>query len=257
MRPNHNHQKKSHGFRKYRAAIQYVGTRYHGWQIQRKGPTIQGVLNEILSRLAGQEINAVGASRTDAGVHALGQVAHFLFPEKDTIPDLRKALNALLPWDIRIKLVKPVNQKFHAQKDAVRKRYTYQIYIGEVLPPFLYKRAHHVPRLKRFPEMAEAARVIEGKHDFTGFAASTTTVKNNVRTIYYSRLTQNGNILTYSVEANGFLHHMIRNIVGTLLVIGDGKAEPGFMEKILEAKDRNLAGPTAKPHGLVLKRIWY
>ena len=242
---------------KFKATIQYVGTRYHGWQIQKRGPTVQGVLSEVLTKLAGRQIKLVGASRTDTGVHALGQVAHFFFPDKASIPDLRRALNALLPWDIRIKNLKTVHPRFHAQKNVHKKRYTFQIYSGDVLPPFLHNRCLHSPGLKRYESMAGAAQMFVGTHDFSSFAASTTTVKSKIRTVYHSALVRKGYLLIYRVEANGFLHHMVRNIVGTLLEIGKGKLSPDQITSIIDSRDRNQAGPTAKADGLVLTRIWY
>jgi len=242
---------------KFKAVIQYSGTRYHGWQIQKRGRTVQGVISETLTRLAGRPIAVVGASRTDAGVHALGQVAHFHFPVRDSIPDLRRTLNALLPWDIRIRSLRPASRHFHARKDAIRKRYAYWIYTGDVLPPFLYWRCLHSPGLKGFESMAEASLQFVGTHDFSSFAASSTQVKYKVRTVFRSALVRKGNLWVYRVEADGFLHHMVRNIVGTLLEIGKGKLDQTRIAEILEARDRSRAGPTARAEGLVLTRIWY
>ncbi|GAB4108655.1 MAG: tRNA pseudouridine(38-40) synthase TruA [Acidobacteriota bacterium] len=241
----------------YRATVQYLGTRYQGWQIQRGAPTIQGCLTEVLSRLAGHPVSVTGSGRTDAGVHALGQVVCFRFPQRESVPDLRRALNANLPWDIRVLSVRRVRSDFDAQMDASRKRYEYRIYNGRVLPPFLYGRVCHVPLPLDRQRMDRAARAVEGRHDFSGFAAASTTAKTRVREVYLSRVLGRGRMVVYRVEANGFLHHMVRNLAGTLIEIGLGKRAEDSLESILEGRDRTRAGPTAEAHGLYLVRVWY
>lgn len=242
---------------KYKATIQYVGTRFAGWQIQKNRVTVQGVIRDALTRLAGAPVTVVGAGRTDSGVHALGQVAHFFFPDKESIPDLAKTINAVLPWEIRVVRLQRVPLWFHAQKDAIRKHYAYRIYTGKVLPPFLHRQAVHIPQKLDLKAMQEAASLLLGCHDFTGFAAASTSVKNKVRTVQRSTISRRGCHWTYRVEAPGFLHHMVRNIVGTLLEVGQGKRPPGDITSILAAKDRKMAGPTAPAEGLYLVRIWY
>lgn len=242
---------------KYKITLQYLGTRYHGWQIQRRQITVQGVLRDALSTLAGETIKVVGASRTDSGVHAFGQVAHFFFPPKKTISDLRKALNAIIPRDIRVLRVEKASPEFHAQRSARKKRYEYRIYNGPVLPPFLYKRACHIVHPLDFEKMQQGAQFLLGTRDFSGFAASSTSTENRIRSITYSGLTKHGRDLRYRVEADGFLHHMVRNIAGTLLEIGLRKRPPEDVARILETLDRNSAGVTAPPEGLYLVKIWY
>jgi tRNA pseudouridine38-40 synthase len=242
---------------KYKITIQYLGTKYHGWQIQRNQATVQGVLKECLTTLAGKPITLVGASRTDSGVHALGQVAHFRFPTRRSISDLRKALNAILPQEIRVSRLERVPDNFHAQKSARKKLYEYRIYNGPVLPPFSYGRICHIVHPLDYARIQEGAGLLLGTHDFSGFAASTSTAKNRVREIYESRITKHGRYLIYRVEANGFLHHMVRNIVGTLLEMGLHKRPPADILRILESADRREAGVTAPPEGLYLVRIWY
>jgi len=242
---------------KYKIILQYVGTNYHGWQIQRQQRTVQGLLREALGTLAGKPIKIVGASRTDAGVHALGQVAHFHFPPKETIADLRKALNAILPRDIRALRLERVCEEFHAQKSAKKKRYEYRIYNGPVLRPFSYGRVCHIIHPLDFERMQEAAPLFIGAHDFSGFAASSTTVKNRVREITFSEFRRHGRHIAYKAEANGFLHHMVRNIVGTLLEIGLAQRLPSDVSALLKSADRSQAGATAPPEGLYLVRIWY
>jgi tRNA pseudouridine38-40 synthase len=243
--------------KKYRAILQYVGTRYAGWQIQRNALTVQGVVREVLSRLAGHPVTVVGASRTDSGVHALGQVAHFFFPRKESIPDLRRALNALLPWDIRVMRLGPVALRFHAQKHAVRKRYEYRISTTDVVPPFLHARVCHLPASLDFEAMQTAAVLLQGRHDFSSFAAAASRVRSHTRTVFLSEFRRRGHNLIYRVEADGFLHHMVRNFAGTLIEVGLGKRRPGDLPALLEARDRKLAGPTAPPEGLYLVKIWY
>jgi len=243
---------------KYKALIQYVGTRYHGWQIQPKGETIQGVLEAVLNRLAGQRIHVVGAGRTDSGVHALGQTAHFFFPDKPSIPDLRKTLNAILPWDIRILRLTRVPARFHAQKDVKRKRYEYRILPGtQEVSPFLYRQCLAVPFKLDEAAMSRAAADLVGYHDFTSLAAAGTSVVDRRREVLRSEIRKRNGMLVYRIEARGFLQHMVRNIVGTLIEVGMGRREADSMQALLEARDRRRSGPTAPPDGLFLVRIWY
>lgn len=242
---------------KYKATIQYLGSRYAGWQVQKNQSTVQQLLQDALSHLAGSRINVIGASRTDSGVHALGQVAHFLFPEKETIADLQKAVNANLPSDVRVTRLLLAPRGFHAQKDATRKRYEYRIENSQVLSPFLSGRVCHIPAPLDYFGMQEAASHFLGEHDFTAFAASRTTVKNKVRRVLLSQTVHQGTRITFRVEARGFLHHMVRNMAGTLINIGLGKRKPSSIDQIIESRDRNQAGPTASAEGLYLVRIWY
>lgn len=243
--------------RKYRARIEYLGTGYSGWQMQKNRPTIQGTLTQVLSRLAQDPITVVGASRTDAGVHARGQVCHFSFPDRPTIPDLAKAVNANLPWDIRMMTLNPASSTFHAQRSAQKKRYDYVIWTGNPLPPFLYGRICHVRGSLDLRKMEKAAKVLGGRHDFRGFAAASISVKTTTRTLFRSELHQNGRKIRYRVEADGLLHHMVRNMVGTLIEIGRGRMAPEAVSEVLASKSRSKAGPTAPACGLCLKKIWY
>lgn len=242
---------------KYRITLQYVGTRYAGWQIQRNARTIQGVLRDQLSRLAGHPVTVVGAGRTDSGVHALGQVAHFWFPLKPSIPDLRRTLNALLPWDIRVMRLTKADPAFHAQKHALKKRYEYRILTADVVPPFLHARVCHLPAKIDLEAMQQAAAILRGRHDFSSFAAAASRVRSHVRSVYLSEFRRRGHRLTYRVEADGFLHHMVRNFVGTLTEVGLGKRRPSDVRDLLEVRDRTQAGPTAPAEGLYLVKIWY
>jgi len=238
--------------------IQYQGTNYSGWQIQPYQTSVQESVSNALSQLAGIRISVTGAGRTDSGVHALQQVAHFYFPEKESIPDLKKALNAVLPWDIRVTSVTEAPPDFHARKWAVKKRYEYHFYTGEVFPPFLHNLALHLnPGFDPGPA-AEAAALLIGTHDFSAFTGSGTSIVDKVRTVNESRfINGKDDLLIYRIEANGFLLHMVRNIVGTLMEVGRGRIEPSSIPSILSSLDRAQAGPTAPPHGLYLARIWY
>jgi tRNA pseudouridine38-40 synthase len=242
---------------KYKVVLQYVGTRYAGWQIQKNQHTIQGKLKSALHQLTGEEISVVGAGRTDSGVHAMEQVAHLRVSEEMATEKLFRGLNGILPWDIRVMSIDRAPQDFHAQKNALKKRYEYRIYTGPVLPPFLHGYVHHMIRPLNVLHMQEAAAPLCQCQNFRGFAAASTRVKSTVRTVFLSQIEEQGYHLTYQIEGDGFLHHMVRNIVGTLLEIGVGKRAPDDVRKILDSKDRRLAGPTAPARGLYLMRIWY
>ncbi len=242
---------------KYKVIVQYVGTQYAGWQIQKDQHTIQGKLKNALHQLTGEEISVVGAGRTDSGVHAMEQVAHLRLSEGMATEKLFRGLNGILPWDIRVMSIDPAPQDFHAQKDALKKRYEYRIYTGPVLPPFLHGYVHHMSRPLNTSDMQRAAEQLCRSHDFRGFAAASTRVKSTVRTVFLSQIEEQGFDLTYRIEGDGFLHHMVRNIVGTLLEIGVGRRAPDDVRKILDSKDRRMAGPTAPARGLYLMRIWY
>ncbi len=242
---------------KYRAVVDYVGTRYAGWQTQPDRATVQSTIQEVLLKFNRVPVNVIASGRTDAGVHARGQVVHFRQARKMEPKLLRRALNAMLPPDIRIRSVRLAAPSFHAQQDALRKRYEYRLYTGPVLSPFLGGTVYHLYRRVSFERMAESAPLLEGTHDFSGFAASSSRVKDARRTIFVSRLRRRGNHLIYRVEGSGFLQHMVRNIVGTLIEIGRGRRPVDDLVRVLESRDRRNAGPTAPPQGLCLMRVWY
>ncbi len=242
---------------KYRMLLQYLGTRYAGWQVQKGRPTVQQLLQEALEQISGERVSVVGSGRTDSGVHALGQVAHFRLSMPREVPRLEKALNGVLPWDVRVLRLREAPAGFHAQRDARRKRYLYRIHNGPVLPPFLYGRVFHARRPLDAALMQAGAEGIRGRHDFSGFAASRSRVRDKRRTVSLSRVCQRGHYLDYCIEGDGFLHHMVRNIAGTLLEVGWRRRPPEDVRRILEARDRRLAGPTAAARGLYLARVWY
>ncbi len=242
---------------KYRILIHYRGTKYAGWQVQPDRRTIQGELQKAILKVCGQQRSVVGSGRTDAGVHARGQVAHFRLSEMRAPGKLKTSLNAILPGDIRILGLRPAPKGFHAQKDARRKGYEYRIYNGPVLSPFLREYVLHFRRNLDVESMQEASRLLIGRHDFSALTSSRSTVPSKVRTLSRSELLRRGFFLSYRVEGDGFLHHQIRNIVGTLLEIGTGKRPTAGMGQILCSGDRRTAGPTAPAHGLSLVKVWY
>jgi len=248
--------------------LEYDGSAYHGWQIQKDARTIQGLLEERVSRLAGERTAVIGASRTDAGVHAFGQVAAFRTRSSLDCETIKRALNATMPRDVRVLSAEEVHAQFHPRNDAIRKRYVYVLAPRGTTSAFLFKYAWEVPHKLDLGSMESAALALGGEHDFSAFMAAGGNVKDPVRTIFLLRLAHTeqmtfmgtrlpGTFITVHVEANGFLRHMVRNIVGTLVEIGRGKIPPERMRPILLSRDRSEAGPTAPPHGLFLERIDY
>ena len=242
---------------KYRLVVQYRSDGFSGWQVQKDRPTIGGTIEAALARITGETPSVVGAGRTDAGVHALGQVAHFRLRRSLPVDRLLKSLNGVLPSQIRVLRLSLASGAFHAQKDAQRKRYIYRVYNGPILSPFLEGRVRQVYRPLSLEAMQEASALIVGTHDFTGFTASASQVRNRVRTVFVSRWQRKGRHFSYRIEGDGFLHHMVRNLVGTMLQIGLRQRPARDMIMILESRDRRLAGPTAPAHGLFLAQVWY
>lgn len=248
--------------------IQYDGTDYHGWQVQPGAITIQAVLEDSLGRITGQVTTLIVAGRTDAGVHALGQVAAFSTASPLPATTLMRALNALLPGDIRIMDAVDEKEEFHPRYDARGKTYFYLIALGSTLSPFFERYAWRLPCPLDTQRMARAAEYLKGTHDFSSFRASGCGAKSPVRTVssvsverYHSldfmTAEIRGDFLKVQVEGDAFLRHMVRAMVGTLVETGKGKIAPEEVGKILRSRDRNLAGPTAPAKGLFLERVWY
>lgn len=244
--------------RNIKLIIEYDGTNYLGWQIQPKGDTIQGVIEEKLKRITGEDIHLIGSGRTDAGVHALGQVANFKTNSRIDILSLKKALNSLLPKDIVIKKVEEVDLNFNARKDVKSKVYEYRILNQDTPSAFLRAYAWHIPYKINWNEIKKATQILIGEHDFSSFRSAGSKVKNNIRKILRAewKKGQEGLIL-FEIEASGFLKQMVRSIIGTLIEVGKTKIDAQEFKNILESRDRRKAGPTAPAHGLFLKEVKY
>lgn len=244
--------------RNLKITLAYDGTDFCGWQIQPDQPTIQGLVETVLATIEAAPVTIYGSGRTDAGVHALGQVASF--PLKNPIPpeNLRKAMNRLLPDSVRVLLVEEVPADFHARHSARAKTYEYRMWRGEVCPPQLSRYVHPFPYPLDEFRMKRAAARFTGTHDFRSLAANDgQPLESAVRTIFSSTLEREGEQLVYRVRGSGFLYHMVRNIVGTLIETGRGNLSPDDIDRILEAKDRSAAGPTAPARGLFLVEVEY
>lgn len=237
--------------------VEYDGTRYHGWQIQAKGETIQAVLERAISTFVGKSTRVTGSGRTDAGVHAMGQVVNFFSDRDLDLYRTRRGLNALTPEDITIKDVEIVPDSFDARRDGRSRIYEYRILNRPTPSPFYLNRAWHVHEPLDLDAMRAAIRCLEGKHDFSAFRAAGCDAAHPVRTVYRTALEQRGELLAYIIEATAFLRHMVRNIVGTLVEVGRGVRSPQSFAELLEARDRTKAGATAPPHGLYLVKVKY
>lgn len=241
----------------YRISLAYDGTNYQGWQVQPQADTIQGKLQDALATMAGSSVQVVGAGRTDAGVHALGQVAHFTLESPIPPAGLLKGLNSLLPTDIRILEAHSAPPGFHARYRARSKTYRYYLDPSPVASPFRSRFALHYPYPLDREAMCQAAARFTGRRDFLAFCASSTEVQTTERECTESRFFEDSGELIYEIAANGFLHHMVRNIVGTLLEVGRGKIAPDEIDNLFEGRDRRRAGPTAPALGLHLIRVDY
>ena len=239
----------------YRMVLSYDGTEFHGWQRQPDRRTVQGVLEDALLRITRKKVTVHGAGRTDAGVHALAQAAGFRGTFRLPDADLFRALNAVLPEDVRILSLGPAAPDFHARKSARAKVYRYRIVLAPQISPFDRRYALHHPYPLNLRAMREAARLVARRADFTGFSSNRD--RSPVRTVRRSELRKQGDEVVYAIEAEGFLRYMVRTIVGTLIEIGRGKFPPERIEEIFARRDRSLAGPTAPAKGLCLVRVDY
>jgi tRNA pseudouridine38-40 synthase len=249
--------------RNIKLTMAYDGYDFAGWQVQPAHPTIQGTLVSVIEHITGERTLPQGSGRTDAGVHALAQVATVVIESPIPAPNFRKALNDLLPRAIRVLDAEEVSADFHARKSAKAKTYRYRIYREEICPPFLARYVYHHPYPLDEAAMMSAAGYVEGEHDFTSFAAvdpergRNGTDVDNVRTIHSSCWQRVGDELHYSVRGNGFLHHMVRNLVGTFLMIGKGNLTYEDLKRILDLRDRSAAAATAPASGLFLVGVEY
>ena len=241
----------------FKITLEYDGTQYHGWQVQPNLPTIQCTIEAAIRKVVQQDVDVVGAGRTDAGVHALGQVAHFSTTARLTDEEWHRALNGLLPPDIAVLAVEQVPETFHARFSAKSKFYRYQILTRLHRSALSRSKVLHYPYPLDLAPMQEASRALVGTHDFSSFQGSPTDTENPVCTITRLTIERFGDEIRFEVEANRLLKQMVRNIVGTLLEVGRGKLKPGDVAGILATKDRTKAGPTAPAHGLYLVRVDY
>lgn len=242
-----------------RLTLEYDGTGFEGWQAQPAGRrTVQGVLEAALRSVSGRPVRAVGAGRTDAGVHAEGQVASLELSTRLGPETLLRAIDARLPLDLAVRELAPAPPGFHARRDATAKLYRYRIWNGPVRSPLRARYALHVPRPLDAEAMRRAAALLRGRHDFASFQAAGSGVATTVRSLpRLELLGRSGGELALEVEGSGFLRHMVRNLVGTLLEVGRGRRDPEGMSALLAARDRRRAGPTAPAHGLTLVRVDY
>ena len=279
-------------FRTLKLTLAYDGSAFHGWQVQPGRPTIQGTLAEVIESLTREKLLPQGSGRTDAGVHALAQIATFQTASSIPTANFRTVLNDRLPAAIRVLDVEEMPEGFHARHSARAKRYHYRIWRADVVPPFLARYVTHHPYPLNEAAMQQAAALVAGEQDFTSFAAvdpdralrlaeasgvsdpraihrpapdprqhtglrPADLQPTNIRTIYESRFERRAEELLYIVRGSGFLHHMVRNLVGTFLLVGKGSIAPESIPGILEARDRRAAGPTAPAEGLYLVEVEY
>ena len=257
--------------RNLKLILSYDGADFAGWQVQPGLSTIQGTLASAIGRLTGENVLPQGSGRTDAGVHALAQVATFSTGSPIPAENWMRALNDILPAAIRVLEVMEVDAEFHARKSARAKTYRYRIHRGAVCPPFLARYVWHYPYPLDESLMIAAAAVVEGDRDFTSFAAvdperveriaaemeGENGKTTNIRTIFSSAFSREGEELIYTVRGSGFLHHMVRNLIGTFLLVGKGTLSRDDVDRILEAKERTAAGATAPARGLYLVAVEY
>ncbi len=261
--------------RNLKITLAYDGSEFHGWQVQPDRPTVQGTLAECLKRITAEDVLPQGSGRTDAGVHALAQVASVQLDSPIPERNLVVALNDVLPPSIRVGSVEVVPDDFHARHSAKAKTYRYRIFRGDICPPFVSRYVYHDPYPMSEEAVMRASESIVGTHDFTSFAASDPErsariveaaqsedenrfgKSGNVRTIHSSQWMRTDDELVYTVRGDGFLHHMVRNLVGTFLLVGKGSLKIADVPVILEARNRSAAGPTAAACGLYLVNVEY
>ena len=247
-----------------RLVVAYDGTRFCGWQRQENGPTIQAAIEDALLPFSDREVDGrivppivFGAGRTDSGVHALGQVASVQIGTDHPVDVIRRALNVTLDRDIRVLHVADAPESFNARFDAIGKTYRYRIATGEVVSPFAHRYVWHQPQPLDVVAMQEATPALLGRQDFSAFMSSGSDVLDTVRTLDRAELSVNGDELVFEVHGDGFLRHMVRAIVGTLVDVGTGRRGPDYMRALIDSRDRGNAGDTAPAQGLTLVSVDY
>jgi tRNA pseudouridine38-40 synthase len=243
--------------RRIKLVLEYCGTRYHGWQVQPNALSVQECLEHPLTQMTNGPVRVHAAGRTDAGVHALGQVVHFDTTSAMPLPALQRGLNSLLPDDIAVLQVTEVPMDFHARYAARQKTYAYVVHNHPVRSAFAAPYTWYVPQPLDVPAMRTAAQVLVGRHDFSAFRAASCAARSPVRCVSRVAVKRRAARVFFVLCADGFLQHMVRNIVGTLVDIGRGKIPAEAMAAILQSRQRQLAGPTAPPQGLCLVRVHY
>ena len=244
--------------RNIRLTIRYDGTKYNGWQRQgNTEKTIQGKLEQLLSKMTGEDIEIFGSGRTDAGVHALGQVANFHTSCSMTIQEMESYIQQYLPKDIAATEVKEASPRFHSRLQAIKKQYEYRIYRGLENPVFERKYCWHIQESLNIDNMRKASQFLEGEHDFKSFCGNKKMKKSTIRKIESIEIIEDGNWLILRYTGNGFLMNMVRILTGTLIEVGQGVKRPEEMPEILQGKSRELAGMMAPAQGLFLVKVWY
>lgn len=237
--------------------LRYDGSRYHGWQVQKNAITVAQTMEEALAKVCGERVKLTGCSRTDAGVHALRYCANFHSDCTVPVDRMPLAVNSRLPDDIAVVDAVEVPDDFNAIGSCVKKEYVYKILNSRIPDPFLADRVCFYPQRLDISLMQAAARAFEGTHDFKAVRSEGTQTKTTVRTVYWCRAEKDGDLITVSICANGFLYNMCRAMVGTMVYASYGKLIPEEIPALLEKRDRRLTGPTMPPQGLYLNRVWY
>ncbi|MEI3062916.1 MAG: tRNA pseudouridine(38-40) synthase TruA [Oscillospiraceae bacterium] len=237
--------------------LRYDGSRYHGWQVQKNAITVAQTMEEALAKVCGERVKLTGCGRTDAGVHALRYCANFHSGCTVPVDRLPLAVNSRLPDDIAVVDAVEVPDDFNAIGSCVKKEYVYKILNSRIPDPFLADRVCFYPQRLDISLMQAAARAFEGTHDFKAVRSEGTQTKTTVRTVYWCRVEKDGDLITVSICANGFLYNMCRAMVGTMVYASYGKLIPEEIPALLEKRDRRLTGPTMPPQGLYLNRVWY
>ncbi len=237
--------------------LRYDGSRYHGWQVQKNAITVAQTMEEALAKVCGERVKLTGCGRTDAGVHALRYCANFHSDCTVPVDRMPLAVNSRLPDDIAVVDAVEVPDDFNAIGSCVKKEYVYKILNSRIPDPFLADRVCFYPQRLDISLMQAAARAFEGTHDFKAVRSEGTQTKTTVRTVYWCRVEKDGDLITVSICANGFLYNMCRAMVGTMVYASYGKLIPEEIPALLEKRDRRLTGPTMPPQGLYLNRVWY